>query len=133
MEQSTDLEAPPDRATAEVHAPARADGRVSVDISNAVVRIFRDYLGRGPTKTRTSIRDNVVVVVLEDTLTKAEKTLAAGARPRPSCRCGAPFRRPCRRRSAAPVAQLTGRRVIAFMSDNHIDPDYAAEVFVLES
>jgi hypothetical protein len=29
-------------------------------------------------------------------------------------------------------SEATGRKVIAFMSDNHIDPDYGAEVFVLE-
>ena len=30
------------------------------------------------------------------------------------------------------IEELTGRRVIGFMSDNHIDPDIAVEVFILE-
>ena len=30
------------------------------------------------------------------------------------------------------IEELTGRKVIGFMSDNHIDPDLAVEVFVLE-
>jgi uncharacterized protein YbcI len=30
------------------------------------------------------------------------------------------------------IETLTGRRVIGFMSDNHIDPDIAVEVFILE-
>jgi hypothetical protein len=30
------------------------------------------------------------------------------------------------------VQELTGRRVVAFMSNNHIDPDLAVEVFILE-
>ena len=30
------------------------------------------------------------------------------------------------------VERLTGRTVIGFMSDNHIDPDIAVEVFILE-
>jgi len=30
------------------------------------------------------------------------------------------------------VEEIVGRRVIGFMSDNHIDPDLAVEVFVLE-
>ena len=30
------------------------------------------------------------------------------------------------------VEKLAKRKVIAFMSDNHIDPDMAAEIFVLE-
>jgi hypothetical protein len=30
------------------------------------------------------------------------------------------------------VETITGRRVLAFMSNNHIDPNLAAELFVLE-
>jgi uncharacterized protein YbcI len=30
------------------------------------------------------------------------------------------------------IAELTGRKVVGFMSDNHIDPDIAVEVFILE-
>jgi hypothetical protein len=32
----------------------------------------------------------------------------------------------------AAVEGLTERKVIAFMSENHVDPDMAAEIFVLE-
>ena len=38
-------------------------------ISNAIVRLLREYTGRGPMKAHTTIRDNVVVVMLEQTLT----------------------------------------------------------------
>jgi hypothetical protein len=31
------------------------------------------------------------------------------------------------------VEEITGRKVIAFLSDNHLDPDIAVESFVLES
>jgi uncharacterized protein YbcI len=41
-------------------------------ISNANVRLLREYTGRGPTKARTTIRDNIVLVMLEQTLTKGE-------------------------------------------------------------
>jgi uncharacterized protein YbcI len=30
------------------------------------------------------------------------------------------------------IEELTGRKVVGFMSDSHIDPDLAVEVFVLE-
>lgn len=30
------------------------------------------------------------------------------------------------------VEELSGRKVVAFLSDNHIDPDIAIESFVLE-
>jgi uncharacterized protein YbcI len=50
-------------------------GSLSAAISNAIVRITSEYIGRGPTKARTSIRDEMIVVLMQDTLTKAEKTL----------------------------------------------------------
>jgi uncharacterized protein YbcI len=49
-------------------------------ISNAVVRLLREYTGRGPTKSRTTIRDNVVLVMLEQTLTKGEQSLVSKGR-----------------------------------------------------
>lgn len=112
--------------------PDRGNGPLNAAISDAVVHIFRDYLGRGPTKTRTSIRDNVVVVLLEDTLTKAEKTLAAEGQTEAILQMRRTFQKTMREALTGAVAQLTGRRVTAFMSDDHTDPDYAIEAFVLE-
>jgi uncharacterized protein YbcI len=44
-------------------------------ISRHVVRLFSEYTGRGPTKARTMISDNVIVCVTNDTLTKGERRL----------------------------------------------------------
>lgn len=137
MNHSANLEVLGLRPTAgpdpEALASERRGTAVTAAISDAVGRIFRDYLGRGPTRTRASIRDNVVVVVLEDTLTKAEKTLAAGGQVEPILHMRRTFQRTMREPLCDAVADLTGRPVIAFMGDNHTDPDYAVEVFVLES
>src|SRR5258706_453589 len=48
-------------------------GSVAADISNAVVRLLSDYTGRGPTKARTYLHEDLVSVVLRDTLTKGER------------------------------------------------------------
>ncbi len=55
-------------------------GGLYLQISNAVVRLLREYTGRSPTKARTTIRDNVVVVILEQTLTKGEHSLVEKGR-----------------------------------------------------
>ena len=47
-------------------------GSLPTAISAAIVKLMAEYTGRGPTKARTTIRDNVVVVMLEQTLTKGE-------------------------------------------------------------
>ena len=46
-------------------------------LSNALVRFLREYTGRGPTKARTTIRENIVVVMLGQTLTNGEQVLEA--------------------------------------------------------
>ena len=134
MDPSRDLHAPSRPPDADGHAPAseRFDGRLNAAISNAVVGIFRDYLGRGPTKARALVRDNVVVVVLEDTLTKAEKVLVDQGQAEAMMQMRRAFQHTMRETLTDAVTRLTGRQVLAFMSDNHPDPDYAAEVFVLE-
>ena len=105
----------------------------NAEISTGLVRLLRDYTGRGPTKARTYITDNLVTCVLEDTLTKGERVLAEhdgghelilGHRKA--------FQKAMSRDARSLVEQVTGRRVVAFMSDNHIDPDMAIETFVLE-
>jgi uncharacterized protein YbcI len=59
----------------------RAQSRsLSSAISNAIRQLIADYTGRGPTRARTSIRDNLVVVLLEDTLTKGERRLVRKGR-----------------------------------------------------
>ena len=108
-------------------------GSLSAAISTAIVGVVREYTGRGPTKARTTIRDDTVLVMLEDTLTKGERTLVESGCEDKVLDLRFAFQAAMRSEASAMVAQLTGRRVVAMMSANHIDPDLAAEVFVLES
>jgi uncharacterized protein YbcI len=105
---------------------------LSAEISNAIVRRLREYTGRGPTKARTTIRDNVVVVLLEQTLSKGEQSLANNGRGAKVIEIRNEFQEAMREESSAKIAELTGRNVIAMMSANHIDPDLAAEIYVLD-
>jgi uncharacterized protein YbcI len=109
-----------------------AAGQLNAAISNALVRIQREYFGRGPTKARASVRDDMVVAVMEDTLTKAERSLVAAGRHEEVINTRRSFQQTMRADVVAAVQALTGRRVVAFMSDTHIDPDLACEVILLE-
>jgi uncharacterized protein YbcI len=102
-------------------------------LSTAIVGFLREYTGRGPTKARTTIRDNVVVVMLEQTLTKGEQVLVKKGRSEQVLALRHEFQEAMREESSAKVAELTGRNVIAFMSANHIDPDLATEIYVLDA
>lgn len=118
--------------TAEAGQDRKPESSLYAALSNAIVRLMREYAGRGPTKARTTIRDNVVVVMLEQTLTKGERILVGKGRGENVLALRREYQEAMREESSAKVAQLTGRNVIAMMSANHIDPDLAAEIYVLD-
>jgi uncharacterized protein YbcI len=102
------------------------------EISRRSVQVLREFTGRGPTKARTVIDHDSVMVLLADTLTKGERKLAEAGKADHVLQTRHQFQTVMRNELVHVVEQETGRKVIAFMSDNHIDPDIAAEVFVLE-
>ncbi|MGH2887438.1 MAG: Na-translocating system protein MpsC family protein [Solirubrobacteraceae bacterium] len=113
--------------------PERAPaGSIYLAISNAVVGVLREYTGRGPTKARTTIRDNVVLVMLEQTLTKGEQVLVDKRRGDRVLALRREYQEAMREATSARVAELTGRTVIAMMSANHLNPDLGAEIDVLD-
>jgi len=107
-------------------------GSIGAAISNAVVGLMHDYTGRGPTKAKTTISGDLVVVLLADSMTKAETTLVDNGQDDFVLDMRHRFQNAMREDLIAAVEMNTERKVIAFMSENHIDPDMAAEVFVLE-
>jgi len=104
----------------------------SAMISTSTVQLLHEYTGRGPTKARTLIHDDVVTIVLADTLTKAERTLVAGGSADAVLEQRHTFQNLMEDDLVALVERQLERKVVAFMSQNHIDPDLAVEVFMLE-
>jgi uncharacterized protein YbcI len=102
-------------------------------ISRHVVRLFSEYTGRGPTKARTMIRDNVIVCVTHDTLTKGERRLVADGEAETVVSIRRKFQNTMREDLVSGVELLTGRKVVSFMSDHDAVHDFAAEVFVLDA
>src|SRR5688572_18034216 len=127
-----------------VHAPATEASRkvfqVPVPqegpramISTAAVRLLNEYTGRGPTKAKTLLNDDVVTILLADTLTKGERKLVDSGRSDRVLQLRHDYQLTMRKDLIAIVERQLDCKVIAFMSQNHIDPDLAVEVFVLES
>jgi uncharacterized protein YbcI len=107
-------------------------GSTAAAISNAAVRVLSDFTGRGPTKARTTIAHDLVVIMLADTMTKGERSLVANGQAELVLTTRHRYQEAMRDDLVGSVEMLTERKVIAFMSSNHIEPDMAAEVFVLE-
>ena len=118
------------RSTAEAPEHPRG-GRLNAEISNRVVHLMAQYTGRGPTKARAIVHDDIVVCLLRDTLTKGERTLVGHGEGETVLASRKAQQRVLREDAVTAVEELTGREVAAFMSDNHIGPDVAVEVFVL--
>jgi uncharacterized protein YbcI len=107
-------------------------GGVASAISTAAVRLLADYTGRGPTKARTVLDRQLVVIVFGDSLTKGETTLASSGQADLVLEIRHRFQNAMQDELSAAVELQTQRKVIAFMSANHIDPDLGVEVFVLD-
>jgi uncharacterized protein YbcI len=107
-------------------------GALHAAISEAVVRLMAQNTGRGPTKARTTIDGDLIVVVLQNSLTPGERYLADENRGEQVLDMRRAYQDAMRTDCIAAVENLTSRTVTAFMSANHIDPDLAAEVFILK-
>jgi uncharacterized protein YbcI len=107
-------------------------GELAAEISRTVVRALSETTGRGPTKAKTTIGDNGVFVVLQDTLTHGERTLSNAGQGKAVLDLRRRWQAVMQANVSRDIEELTGRKVIGFMSDNHIDPDLAVEVFILE-
>jgi uncharacterized protein YbcI len=114
----------------EVSRPA--GGRLNQDIANAVVRRYKRLLGRGPRKAQAFFRHNFIVVVLEDSLTAAERSLVAGGHTDAVLEMRLRYQQVIRDDLVRAIEELTDGKVAAFVSGNHIAPDLAFELFVLD-
>ena len=101
-------------------------------ISNAIVRIFTDCYGRGPTKAKTYMFDNYVVCVLEDILTTVERTLVKHGHEELVRQVRLTFQEATADRFTGAVSDILGRRVVTYHSQVTFHPAMGFEMFVLE-
>jgi len=122
-------------STDEQHMADDVDPRTSVlaEISNTMVRLYKDYFGRGPTQARAHwCGGDVLTVILENTLAPAERSLVKMGehqRLRDTRMC---FQYATVREFCEPVEQITGRKVRSFISgiDTEVD-GLSVELFIL--
>jgi uncharacterized protein YbcI len=108
-------------------------GELNAALSREMARAYVANLGRGPTKAFTFHHGMVVVTVMEEVMTQAERYLASSGETESVLAMRQRFQRALADELKASVEKLTLRRVVAFMSGEHVDPDLAVEVFVLDA
>jgi uncharacterized protein YbcI len=108
------------------------DGEQLAEISNAIVKIFSDSYGRGPTKAKTYAFDEHVLCVLEDILTTVERTLVDRGEEDLVRSVRLRFQEQEAKQFTDAVEAVIGRRVIAYNSQVTFHPPVGFEMFVLE-
>jgi len=106
-------------------------GPTQATISREIVRLQAEYYGKGPTKAKTYIVEDLVVVVLEETFTRAEKTLAERGEREAIEQVRRRFQRQMADKFTNVVEQATGRKVRVFMSETDVEHDVSVEMFLL--
>jgi uncharacterized protein YbcI len=101
-------------------------------ISTGLVQLHSRYYGKGPTKAKTHIVDDTVVCILRGGFTTVERTLLDTGEVESVYQMRRSFQQAMEGDFRQIVEEATQRKVIAYMSSIHVDPDLAVEIFVLE-
>jgi uncharacterized protein YbcI len=114
------------------HDETLSAGELQAALSNAIVRIMREFYGKGAARSRTMIFDDYVFVILEDVLTTAEMTLRNGGSGDLVRKVRMRFEDLMTATFVGAVERLTGRTVVAYHSQVVLDPPSCFEIFVLD-
>jgi uncharacterized protein YbcI len=109
-----------------------AGGRLLSEITNRIVALMREHYGRGPIKAKTYVLDNLIVCVLSDGFTAIERTMMEGGEPERVLDMRRDFQRMMKARYSEMIEELTGREVLAFLSQAHVEPDLTIEMFLMD-
>jgi uncharacterized protein YbcI len=117
---------------AEPSPHALVGGRLMAEITNRIVAFMREHYGRGPIKAKTYVLDNLIVCVLTDGFTAIERTMMEGGQPERVLEMRRDFQALMKKRYSEMIQELTGRKVLAFLSQAHVQPDLTIEMFLMD-
>jgi uncharacterized protein YbcI len=108
-------------------------GEVLAQISDGLVHLHTEFYGKGPTRAKTYLIDDTVVCLLRGGFTTVERTLIDEQRAEVVHEVRRSFQSAMEDRFRSVVEDATGQTVVAYMSQVHTNPDFAVEIFVLDS
>ena len=110
-----------------------AGGHLLATISTSIVGILREHYGRGPMKAKTYALDDIIVVVMRGSgFTPLEQTIMDSGEPDRVIAMREDFQRVMAKRYKGTIEELTGRKVLAFLSQAHVEPDITMEIFFVD-
>jgi uncharacterized protein YbcI len=109
-------------------------GQLLAAISTSVVAILREHYGRGPMKAKTYALDDIIVVVMRGSgFTPLEQTIMDSGNPNRVVDMRHEFQHMMHGRFTETIERLTDRKVLAFLSQAHVDPDITIEIFFIDA
>jgi uncharacterized protein YbcI len=117
------------RERGDVEVERGGGGWLGLQISNAIGRLHKDFVGRGPEKVRTYIDDDLVLCLLEGGFTRAERTLERHAGYEAVVQLRLQLQAAMRESIIDTVREILGREVRCFMSAN--DPAHNLQVEIM--
>jgi uncharacterized protein YbcI len=102
------------------------------EVTKGMVSLHRRFYGKGPTKAKTYAVNDTVICLLEGGFTTVERTLIDEHDVDAVLRVRRSFQKAMEKHFTEVIESALGRKVIAYMSEIHADPDLAVELFVLE-
>jgi uncharacterized protein YbcI len=108
-------------------------GRLAAISREVVVVLLKDLTGRGPTKSKTYIHDDCVLILLREGHTRSEDTMFEAGGSRGVAQGRVDISETIRRPLIEVIERRTNRRVAGFMSSSQQHPDLLSFVFVLET
>ena len=115
------------------HLSRRPETQVTSELSNEMVRIYKEIFGRGPTRTRVDWAGrDALLCTLEDSLTPAERKMVDVGEHQRLRETRMFFQHVCEDDFRESVERVTGRKVRAFVSGIDTQTDVSSEVFYLE-
>jgi uncharacterized protein YbcI len=119
--------------TGDGRAAQLGGGKLLSAISTAIVGILRERYGRGPMKAKTYVLDDIIVVVMRGSgFTPLEQTIMDSGEPDRVIAMREDFQRVMAARYRETIEELTGRKVLAFLSQGHVEPDITLEIFFID-
>ena len=103
------------------------------EISRGAVAIAKEHIGRGPTKVRVTIANDIVTILYEESLTPAERRLVADGDPEFVRLMRRRFQDAIRPELVALVERVLGRSARTFLSDHDVVHDIGVEIILLDS
>ena len=123
---------PPAPDPGDEHHEQLVGARLLAEITDQLVKLIREHYGRGPISAKTYFLDNLIVCVLSDGFIALERTMMEGGAAERVLDMRREFQALMETRYTAMVEDLTGRKVLAFLSQSHVEPDLSVEMFLMD-